>query len=84
MSRRVVLASCDARAFTGAGSQVVTLPGPRGLVLGDMGEVGDRSQAFHAEVGAYARTAGIERFWAVGQDCIHAAQAFLENHAIKD
>ncbi len=55
---------------------LATLPGPRWLVLGDMGEVGDRSQAFHAEVGAYARAAGIERFWAVGQDCIHAAQAF--------
>jgi hypothetical protein len=31
------------------------LPGPRLLVLGDMGEVGDQGPAFHAEVGDYAR-----------------------------
>ena len=55
---------------------LAALPGPRWLVLGDMGEVGDRSPAFHAEVGAYARAAGIEKFWAVGQACVHAATAF--------
>ena len=39
------------------------LPGPRWLVLGDMGEVGDQGPAFHAEVGAYARERGIEQLW---------------------
>jgi phospho-N-acetylmuramoyl-pentapeptide-transferase len=39
------------------------LPGPRWLVLGDMGEVGDQGPAFHAEVGAYARERGIETLW---------------------
>jgi UDP-N-acetylmuramoyl-tripeptide--D-alanyl-D-alanine ligase len=39
------------------------LPGPRWLVLGDMGEVGDQGPAFHAEVGAYARARGIEHVW---------------------
>jgi UDP-N-acetylmuramoyl-tripeptide--D-alanyl-D-alanine ligase len=34
---------------------LATLPAPRWLVLGDMGEVGDQGPAFHAEVGAYAR-----------------------------
>jgi UDP-N-acetylmuramoyl-tripeptide--D-alanyl-D-alanine ligase len=33
---------------------LATLPGPRWLVLGDMGEVGDQGPAFHAEVGRYA------------------------------
>ena len=33
------------------------LPGPRWLLLGDMGEVGDQGPAFHAEVGAYAARA---------------------------
>ena len=37
------------------------LPGPRWLVLGDMGEVGDQGPAFHAEVGAYAQQRGIEQ-----------------------
>ena len=52
------------------------LAGPRWLVLGDMGEVGDQGSAFHAEVGAFARSAGIEQFWAVGALCAHAAAAF--------
>jgi UDP-N-acetylmuramoyl-tripeptide--D-alanyl-D-alanine ligase len=48
------------------------LPGPRWLVLGDMGEVGDQGPRFHAEVGAAARAAGIEHFWAAGAACAHA------------
>ncbi|MDO5691558.1 MAG: UDP-N-acetylmuramoyl-tripeptide--D-alanyl-D-alanine ligase [Pseudomonadota bacterium] len=52
------------------------LPGPRLLVLGDMGEVGDQGPAFHAEVGAYARERGIERVLAHGPLAIHAAMAF--------
>ena len=31
---------------------LAALPGPRWLVLGDMGEVGDQGPAFHREVGA--------------------------------
>ncbi len=42
------------------------LPGPRLLVLGDMGEVGDQGPAFHDEAGAYARERGIERVLALG------------------
>ncbi len=45
------------------------LPGPRWLVLGDMGEVGDQGPRFHAEVGAAARAAGIEHVWAAGAAC---------------
>jgi len=52
------------------------LPGPRLLVLGDMGEVGRQGPAFHAEAGAYARTRGIERLLAHGPLAIHAAMAF--------
>ncbi|MDP1937524.1 MAG: UDP-N-acetylmuramoyl-tripeptide--D-alanyl-D-alanine ligase [Hylemonella sp.] len=48
------------------------LPAPRWLVLGDMGEVGDEGPRFHAEVGAAARAAGIEFFWAAGTLCAHA------------
>ena len=33
---------------------LASMPGPRWLVLGDMGEVGDQGPACHAEVGAYA------------------------------
>lgn len=52
------------------------LPGPRWLVLGDMGEVGDQGPAFHREVGAYAQQRGIEALWCAGELMAHAAQAF--------
>jgi UDP-N-acetylmuramoyl-tripeptide--D-alanyl-D-alanine ligase len=42
------------------------LPGPRLLVLGDMGEVGDQGPAFHAEIGGYARERGIETLLTLG------------------
>jgi UDP-N-acetylmuramoyl-tripeptide--D-alanyl-D-alanine ligase len=51
------------------------LPGPRWLLLGDMGEVGQHGAAFHAEVGARARERGIEHVWAAGPLCEHAASA---------
>jgi UDP-N-acetylmuramoyl-tripeptide--D-alanyl-D-alanine ligase len=53
------------------------LAGPRWLLLGDMGEVGKEGPRFHAEVGAAARAAGIEQFWAVGALC---AQAGAHRH----
>lgn len=43
------------------------LPGPRLLVLGDMGEVGDQGPQFHAEVGAYARERRIEQLFTLGE-----------------
>ena len=52
------------------------LPGPRLLVLGDMGEVGDQGVAFHAEIGAYARQRGIEQLFALGDLSAHAVAAF--------
>ncbi len=56
------------------------LPGPRLLVLGDMGEVGNEGPAFHAEVGAYARERGIETMLAMGDLSVHAAEAFGGPH----
>ncbi len=43
------------------------LPGPRLLVLGDMGEVGDQGPQFHAEVGEHARARGIEVLYTLGE-----------------
>ena len=48
------------------------LPGPRWLLLGDMGGVGAQGPQFHAEVGAHARARGIEQVWAAGALCAHA------------
>ena len=55
---------------------LASLPAPRWLVLGDMGEVGDQGAAFHREVGACARSAGIEWLWTAGPLCAHAASAY--------
>jgi UDP-N-acetylmuramoyl-tripeptide--D-alanyl-D-alanine ligase len=55
---------------------LAAMPGPRWLVLGDMGEVGDQGVAFHAEVGGYARARGVEALWTAGQLSAHAAAAF--------
>ena len=52
------------------------LPGPRLLVLGDMGEVGDEGPKFHAEVGGYARVRGIEHLFTLGDLCRAAEQAY--------
>jgi UDP-N-acetylmuramoyl-tripeptide--D-alanyl-D-alanine ligase len=49
---------------------------PRVLALGDMGEVGDQGPAFHHEVGAYARAAGIEALLALGSATRATVAAF--------
>src|SRR5690606_36067531 len=46
------------------------------LVLGAMAEVGENSDAMHAEVGAYAREQGVDRLMVLGDACRHAVQAF--------
>lgn len=55
------------------------MPSPRLLVMGDMGETGDQAEAFHREVGEYARERGIERIWAVGAEMRAAADGAGEN-----
>jgi UDP-N-acetylmuramoyl-tripeptide--D-alanyl-D-alanine ligase len=52
------------------------LPGPRLMVLGDMGEVGDQGPQFHAEVGAYAAERNIDAFYTLGTLCAEAAKAY--------
>jgi UDP-N-acetylmuramoyl-tripeptide--D-alanyl-D-alanine ligase len=51
------------------------LPGPRLLVLGDMGEVGSQGPAFHSEAGAYAAAKGIEHVLLSGSLSRHAHAA---------
>ncbi|HET7764186.1 MAG TPA: UDP-N-acetylmuramoyl-tripeptide--D-alanyl-D-alanine ligase [Burkholderiales bacterium] len=50
--------------------------GTKFLLLGDMGEVGERGTEFHREVGRYARGRGIDRLYATGELCRATVDAF--------
>ncbi|MDE2416361.1 MAG: UDP-N-acetylmuramoyl-tripeptide--D-alanyl-D-alanine ligase [Burkholderiales bacterium] len=56
------------------------LPGPRMLVLGDMGEVGHEGPAFHAEAGRYAHARGIEQLLAMGELTCSTTDVFPGAH----
>jgi UDP-N-acetylmuramoyl-tripeptide--D-alanyl-D-alanine ligase len=58
------------------------MQGPRILVLGDMGEVGEQGVVFHQEVGRYASQAGIDHLLALGNLSLHAVLAFEEKKSI--
>lgn len=50
--------------------------GSRLLVLGDLGELGSDEKNIHAQLGAYAKQAGIDHLFTVGVLAKHAAEAF--------
>jgi len=50
--------------------------GPRVLVLGDMGEVGEQGPRFHREVGEYAAAQGIQHLLTLGRASADTAEAF--------
>ncbi len=51
-------------------------PGRRVFVMGDMGELGAEGPQMHAEVGAFARAAGVDGMLALGESSRLAAEAF--------
>ncbi|HYS50985.1 MAG TPA: UDP-N-acetylmuramoyl-tripeptide--D-alanyl-D-alanine ligase [Burkholderiales bacterium] len=52
--------------------------GAKVLLLGDMGEVGERGAEFHLEIGHYARERGVDRLLAVGELSSACVAAFGE------
>jgi murE/murF fusion protein len=55
---------------------LAALPGPRLLVLGDMGEIGNQGPQFHAEAGQLARTLGIDALFTLGELSVAATTSF--------
>ncbi len=51
----------------------------RVLVLGDMGELGDEAQAMHAEIGGFAKSAGVDFLLSIGPLASESAKAFGGN-----
>jgi UDP-N-acetylmuramoyl-tripeptide--D-alanyl-D-alanine ligase len=60
------------------------LPGPRLLVMGDMGEVGDQGPQFHAEAGLYAKQRGIEKLFTLGVQSVQAVGSFASGRHFDD
>ncbi|MDO9144452.1 UDP-N-acetylmuramoyl-tripeptide--D-alanyl-D-alanine ligase [Rhodoferax sp.] len=65
---------------------LAALPGPRLLVLGDMGEVGDQGPQFHAEALQLALAMQIEKIIVTGNASAQAAKPFaaIDVHADMD
>lgn len=55
---------------------LTSYPGPRLLVLGDMGELGARSITYHEEIGEYAAKKHIDGFFATGEHMRYAVKKF--------
>jgi UDP-N-acetylmuramoyl-tripeptide--D-alanyl-D-alanine ligase len=51
-------------------------PGKKIMVLGDMGELGDRAGDAHALIGAEARLSGIDKLFTLGELSMHAVDRF--------
>ena len=55
---------------------LAALPGPRLLVMGDMGEVGEQGPHFHEEAGRYAHAQGVENLFTLGEHAMLASRSF--------
>lgn len=55
---------------------LASMSGKRILVLGDMGELGERAADLHAEMGREARLAGIDHLYALGELTRQSVQEF--------
>jgi UDP-N-acetylmuramoyl-tripeptide--D-alanyl-D-alanine ligase len=63
-------------SFKAAIDVLASQKGIRIIAAGDMGELGSLKESGHREVGAYAKAAGIEHFYAAGPLMKHAVDAF--------
>lgn len=63
-------------SFEAAIEVLAKAQGSKILVMGDMGELGERASILHEHIGQYARDRGIDRLFAVGQLSEYAVKGF--------
>lgn len=63
-------------SFRAAIDVLAAQQGHRILIVGDMGELGERSAQEHARIGEYARARGIDELWSTGAQSVLASEAF--------
>ena len=57
---------------------LVSAEGAHVLVMGDMAELGDMTQELHKEVGLKVFAAGVDEFFAIGENSLLAIEAYCE------
>ncbi len=55
--------------------------GEKWLVFGDMGELGEKSDIFHSEIGSYAKQQNVDAIFAVGEHAASAVRSFGEENS---
>ncbi|HKQ25425.1 MAG TPA: UDP-N-acetylmuramoyl-tripeptide--D-alanyl-D-alanine ligase [Burkholderiales bacterium] len=55
--------------------------GRKVFVMGDMGELGDKASSMHAAIGVFAKRAGVERLFALGDLSTNAVRGFGDGGA---
>lgn len=70
--------NANPRSLESALAALSNFPGRHWLVLGDMGELGDKAQELHIHAGKISKQAGVERLYTLGELTKFSAQAFGE------
>ena len=68
--------NANPESMKAAASVLAQASGPRVFVMGDMGELGEGAAQMHAEVGAFAKSLGIDYLLALGEASREAVLAF--------
>lgn len=63
-------------SFRAAIDVLADFEGHRILLAGDMAELGDSTRSAHEELGSYAREAGIDELWTLGEHARHSSLAY--------
>ena len=63
-------------SFKAAIAVLMSFPGRKILLAGEMKELGSETNLAHVSVGEYALSSGVDELWATGEDCRQMVNAF--------